>query len=322
MTMTLETISDQIRTGQHDEVRQALDGLPETDENRNELTFLRGYLQESQYDLEGALAAYHTVLEQDPEHAEAAFRAALLWDRCGEEDKAIALYEQCTSGSPAHVNALMNLAVLYEERGDFEEAETCLVDVLNQHPDHWRAAHFLKSVKSSYTMLYDEQGQQEREHRSAVLDVPISDFELSVRSRTCLRQMTIRTLGDLLKISESELLSYKNFGETSLSEIKAMLSQQGLRLGQALQPIDQATPEMAASAEGDVSPTMNLPVSELELSVRSRKALQRLGVSTLGELAQRSEAELVAIKNFGQTSLSEIKRQLGVHGFSLRDGEG
>ena len=47
--------------------------------------------------------------------------------------------------------------------------------------------------------------------------------------------MKIRTLGDLLKITEAELLSYKNFGETSLVEIKAMLSQKGLRLGQGLE---------------------------------------------------------------------------------------
>ena len=71
------------------------------------------------------------------------------------------------------------------------------------------------------------------DRRSAVLDIPITDFELSVRSRNCLKKMNIRTLGDLLKTTEQELLSYKNFGETSLNEIKALLAQKGLRLGQA-----------------------------------------------------------------------------------------
>ena len=66
----------------------------------------------------------------------------------------------------------------------------------------------------------------------------------------------------------------------------------------------------------------NLPnrsVAELELSVRSRKCLQRLGINTLGELISRSEAELMAIKNFGQTSLVEIERRLGELGLSLRE---
>ena len=68
--------------------------------------------------------------------------------------------------------------------------------------------------------------------RNAVMEIPISDFELSVRSRNCLKKMNIRSLGDLLKTSEQELLSYKNFGETSLNEIKALLASKGLRLGQ------------------------------------------------------------------------------------------
>jgi DNA-directed RNA polymerase subunit alpha len=45
--------------------------------------------------------------------------------------------------------------------------------------------------------------------------------------------MNIKSLGDLLKTTEQELLAYKNFGETSLNEIKALLAQKGLRLGQA-----------------------------------------------------------------------------------------
>jgi DNA-directed RNA polymerase subunit alpha len=131
--------------------------------------------------------------------------------------------------------------------------------------------------------------------------------------------MNIRSLGDLLRTSEAELLSYKNFGETSLNEIKAVLAQRNLRLGQALQPpeppVGVAPPPVTL---GDASVHARRSISELELSVRSRKALQRLGVTTLGELAIRSEPELLAIKNFGQTSLSEIKRQLALYGLSLR----
>jgi DNA-directed RNA polymerase subunit alpha len=59
-------------------------------------------------------------------------------------------------------------------------------------------------------------------------------------------------------------------------------------------------------------------VTELELSVRSRKALQRLGINTVGELATRTEAELLGVKNFGQTSLLEIKQRLTEMGLSLR----
>ena len=153
--------------------------------------------------------------------------------------------------------------------------------------------------------------------------MPITDFELSVRARNCLAKMNIKSLGDLVRKSETELLSYKNFGETSLNEIKAMLTQKGLKLGQGLhqppaEPPAVVTTFARAAVTSDAPIHSRRPVAELELSVRSRKCLQRLGIATVGELMQRSEAELLAIKNFGQTSLTEIKRQLAVFGLTLR----
>ncbi|MBU0717461.1 MAG: tetratricopeptide repeat protein [Planctomycetes bacterium] len=316
-TATLEKIEDHIEADRLEEARQALDAITEDDENRTDLRYLRGYLQERAYDREGALEVYHQVLDLDPDHLEATFRAALLSDLLGADDTALKLYEKCAARRPAHVNALVNLAVLYEERGRLEQAEACLASVVAEHPNHRRATEFLDSVDSSYDMVYDERSLKEREHHSALLDTPISDFELSVRSRNCLRQMNIRTLGQLLRTSEAELLSYKNFGETSLNEIKAMLCQKNLTLGQGLQPADRS-PLLARAPLADASASVNRLVSELELSVRSRKCLQSLGVATLGELAMRSEAELMATKNFGQTSLSEIKRQLAIYGLSFR----
>ncbi|MGD2107789.1 MAG: DNA-directed RNA polymerase subunit alpha C-terminal domain-containing protein [Phycisphaerae bacterium] len=318
MSTALETVAERIRAGELEEAQRELDATVETDENGGQVEFLRGFLREMSYDREGALDCYEKVLDTDPDHTEAAFRAALLYDQGGADDKAVELYEMCKAESPAPINALINLAVLYEEHGDLERAESCLLDVLADFPNHTRAKAFLQSVESSYTMAFDEQRLRDRERRDAVLDVPISDFELSVRARNCLRQMNIKTLGDLLRTTEAELLSYKNFGETSLNEIKAMLDQKGLKLGQALQPAEQPVLAKPVTVSPDGRANFSRPVSELELSVRSRKALQRLGISTLGELSMRTEAELISIKNFGQTSLTEIKRQLGAHGMTLR----
>jgi DNA-directed RNA polymerase subunit alpha len=137
--------------------------------------------------------------------------------------------------------------------------------------------------------------------------------------------MNIKSLGDLLKTSEQELLSYKNFGETSLNEIKALLAQKGLRLGQAVEDGKGAAGGAAAAVRrapvvaGNVAPdVLNKSVADLELSVRSRKALQRLNINSLGELASRTEDELLGCKNFGQTSLNEIKQQLASFGLGLR----
>src|SRR5579862_1296831 len=130
--------------------------------------------------------------------------------------------------------------------------------------------------------------------------------------------MNIRILGDLPKTTEQELLSYKNFGETSLNEIKALLAQKGLRLGQASEEAKGGI-RRPATTPGNVAPEiLAKSVADLELSVRSRKALQRLNINLVSELASRTEDELLGCKNFGQTSLNEIKQQLQTFGLNLR----
>ncbi len=322
MIASLESVAQKIRSGDLDGARRVLQSSRGSEESNPEVKFLHGYLKELEFDRDGAAADYESVLEMDADHHEAAFRLALLADQAGEDERAMDYYERCTENQPVHVNAALNLAVLYEECGRLTEAEQLVRNVLDDFPNHRRAEEFLKSILSSQSMAYDERVLRERDSRDAMLDVPITDFELSVRSRNCLKQMSIRTLNDLLRTTEAELLSYKNFGETSLNEIKALLTEKGLELGQSAQPAEPPQPLRQHSLlkfSGDAASSMRKSISELELSVRSRKCLQRLGVLTLGELTVRSEAELLAIKNFGQTSLTEIKRQLAVHGLTLRD---
>ena len=149
----------------------------------------------------------------------------------------------------------------------------------------------------------------------------MSDFELSVRSRNCLKKMKIDTLGDLLNITETELLSYKNFGETSLREIKAILEPKGLYLGMALEDKQLSSGEITdeSVAEDHEEGLLNKPVDDLRLSVRARKCLQKLNIRTIGEITSKTDAELLGCKNFGVTSLNEVKVALGDLGLSLRN---
>ncbi len=256
-------------------------------------------------------------LSDEPEYT---FRLAYLLDLSGEENDAISLYEQLCNGEQPHINALLNLAVLYEDRGDVNRAEKCLRQILETKPNHARARLYMKDVQASRNMFYDEEHFRDTAKRNALLDTPVTDFELSVRARNCLKKMQIRTLGDLLKVTEAELLSYKNFGENSLIEIKHMLSQRGLRLGQGLDgPFSRARKEIYEELRGKASDAvLNKPISALDLSVRSRKALQTLNIQTIGDLASRTEAELMGVKNFGQTSLDEVQEKLANFNLSLR----
>ena len=99
-----------------------------------------------------------------------------------------------------------------------------------------------------------------------------------------------------------------------------MLTNKNLRLGQALEEQQsQARKDLLKTVAANVPEhILNKNVTDLEFSVRSRKALQRLGISSVGELATRTEAELLGVKNFGQTSLLEIRQRLGELGLGLR----
>ncbi len=132
--------------------------------------------------------------------------------------------------------------------------------------------------------------------------------------------MNIRTLGDLTRVTEAQLLASKNFGETSLEEIRAIMAAKGLRIGQSLEQGQQY--EFRYRPQANLSPeeqaVLNKPVSELNLSVRARKCMNRLGITTLGELCQRTSDELLEAKNFGVTSLTEVKEKLQQYNLKLR----
>lgn len=282
--------------------------------------YRKGIEADKECNHERAVEFFERALNENPDHELACFRLAVLYDRRSEDAKAIELYERICTSEPVHLNALMNLAILYEDNNHYDEAHRCLDAVLRTDPNHPRARLYMKDVASARSMYYDEDADRRGDRASAVLNIPISDFELSVRSRNCLKKMNIKSLGDLLRTTEPELLSFKNFGETSLNEIKSLLAGKGLRLGQAAADSGAAAPLRRPPVQiGNIAPEiLSKPVADLELSVRSRKALQRLNIASIGELAQRTEDELLGCKNFGQTSLNEIKQQLAANGLGLR----
>jgi DNA-directed RNA polymerase subunit alpha len=269
---------------------------------------------------ETVIAEMRRAVTADPQNPVALFDLAYRLDALGEEDEALAMYERTCEKAPAYINALINLAVMFEDRNDFARAERCLRQVLETQPNHPRARLYMKDVQASREMTVEDEGERDIMKRKALLDTPVTDFELSVRARTCLKKMNIRTLGDLLRINEAELMSYKNFGDTSLLEIKKMLAAKGLRLGQGMEDAHRAARRAIADSLKGSGKEIALAksVSDLQLSVRARKALQLLNIQTLGDLASHTEAELMGVKNFGATSLAEVKERLAENGLELR----
>ena len=267
---------------------------------------------------EEVIALYERAIAVDPGHSGALFGLGLEADRYGDDEEALKYYQRAIARFPTHVGALINLGLLYEDNEQYEKAAACYQRVLSSFPDHPRARLYLKDVDATRDMYVDEEARRQQDRMAQLLATPVTDFELSVRSRKCLEEMGIRTLGDLMRTTEQELLARKNFGETSLEEIRDMLASKGLRLGQ------QVLPRRAGDLPGDVDVApeqqelLDRPIAILNLSVRARRCMQRLGISTIGELIRKTGDQLMECKNFGVTSLNEVRRKLEEHGLKLR----
>jgi DNA-directed RNA polymerase subunit alpha len=81
--------------------------------------------------------------------------------------------------------------------------------------------------------------------------------------------------------------------------------------------VPEPTEEISERGMDKMNEVLNRSVEELELSVRSYNCLKNANIQTIGELVQKTEAEMLRTKNFGRKSLNEIKEILANMGLSL-----
>ncbi|WP_319478118.1 DNA-directed RNA polymerase subunit alpha [Marispirochaeta aestuarii] len=77
----------------------------------------------------------------------------------------------------------------------------------------------------------DDELDEDEERIRAILDTPVEELELSVRSSNCLKNANIKTIGDLTRRTEDDIAKTRNFGKKSLTEIKEKLQEWNLYLG-------------------------------------------------------------------------------------------
>ena len=154
-----------------------------------------------------SIQSLEKAVELDPGHTGALFQLGHLNDLAGNDDEAIGYYERCLNYPPVHVGVLNNLGVLYEDNEKYDKAVDCYARLLKADPNDERARLFLKDAQASLTMYYNPDEEQTSNAFRQVLEIPVTDFELSVRSRNCLKKMNIRTLGDLTRVTEAQLLA-------------------------------------------------------------------------------------------------------------------
>ena len=269
--------------------------------------------------LDEAIALYERAVQTDENHAGALFGLALENDRLGRDEESLRLYERAAKAFPTGIGALINLGLIYEDNNELDRAQACYKRILDCHPDHEQTLLYMKDASATGNMLYDDVAQRRNDRLTQTLGMPVTNFELSVRSRNCLSKMGIETIGDLTRTSESELLSSKNFGETSLVEIREMLTSKGLSLGQFAHEKKNNDPPIDTShMTPDEQALLERPIADLNLSVRARKCMARLQINSIGELIRKTGDDMLECKNFGVTSLNEVREKLTDLGLKMR----
>lgn len=266
-------------------------------------------------DYEAALDVFERAVELDPQHAGALFRLGYWHDLRGNDEQALDFYEKAAEIRPARRGVLMNLGMLYEDHAKYEEAARLYERVVEQDPTDARARMYVKDALASVDMRYDELLERNQSRTAQLLRTPLSDFELSARSRSCLEKMNVRTLGDLAHLTEDEVVQSKNFGDTSLSELRVLLHSKGLHFGMGR---EDAGTEVSGPAEVEPSGVLAQRIADMDFSVRSQKCMRSVGVETLGDLVECAESELLQCQNFGQTSLDEVRGKLKELGLEMK----
>ena len=115
------------------------------------------------------------------------FRLGFLNDRHGNDHEAIGFYERCLKYPPIGKGVLYNLGVLYEDNNIYDKATDCFRRLAKADPRDERAKLFVKDAEASLTEQYSPDDEAQNVAFRQVMEIPITDFELSVRSRNCLK---------------------------------------------------------------------------------------------------------------------------------------
>ena len=107
-----------------------------------------------------------------------------------------------------------------------EEAVTQAAQILRDHVNF-----FIQLDEEPEPMVEEQEVDEEVKRIRELLAQPVDELDLSVRSHNCLKAASIKTIGDLVRREEDEMLKFRNFGRKSLQELIEVLDERGLEFG-------------------------------------------------------------------------------------------
>jgi DNA-directed RNA polymerase subunit alpha len=107
-----------------------------------------------------------------------------------------------------------------------EDALTAAASILRDH-----VGLFISVEQEPEPDEEEQEVDAEVQRVRTLLNQSVDDLDLSVRAQNCLKAASIKTIGDLVRREESEMLKFRNFGRKSLQELVAVLEDRNLRFG-------------------------------------------------------------------------------------------
>lgn len=112
-----------------------------------------------------------------------------------------------------------------------QEAVNYAAKIINDHIKYFITFAEVEEEQQQQVMVEEEVKEAERNKLRKILLTPVEELELSVRAHNCLKAANIKTLAELVRLQESELLKFRNFGRKSLTELADVVQQHGLEFG-------------------------------------------------------------------------------------------
>ncbi|MFW6189218.1 MAG: tetratricopeptide repeat protein [Planctomycetota bacterium] len=248
---------------------------------------------------------------QEPPAQILCYAEGLVAEAAGRYGEGMEHYEQALEEEPEHAPSLFRLALNCDMNGDDERAIELYEKCVGLRPTFVGALINLG-------ILYEDHG----EYRDAI---ECYKRVLAIDPRHKQAQL-------YLKDAESSLTMYINVSRSKrLRQMEELFGLPegapgaGELPGGGAAALGAPTPEAASQAATGTDPELqqklNTAVEELNLSTRSRKCMERLDISTVGELIEHTAEELLTTPNFGSTSIEEVRSKLAEMDLSLKGEE-
>lgn len=145
-------------------------------------------------------------------------------------------------------------------------------------------------------------------------DLTIDYLGLSVRAYNIMRRNNVATINDLLNFSIENLMQIKHAGSRIQNEILSKISQycvinETLVVNKMNSNQNKAVVQRNASCKSEIN-TKIATIAELNLSTRARNVLQKQNITTIDELSNMSDKDLMRMQNAGEKTRNEIRHEL------------